>query len=379
MMRYLNAFFILITFFLVGCYENSKNEDVIEYSKLSELDIHVSIEITESEKFIPARLKDLIIAEDGSLIISDWGNMSIVHFDSDGTFKREIAEKGQGPGELKTFFSLIHSKRDTILVKFFGMSGQLDVYVRDNKENSFYYDYSLSAEIENTRNFNIIDAAPGFGYFAISENLTQNRSENLFDPPIYKSEILSIVNDSYEIVTDSVHALQSPSPLFIEAEGGAVTPIGVPPFLSRDRMKYLGNNLYLVARTRDGIIQIFNEDHIIQSEVVLDVQELHVSEKDLDNQLKNIPEQFQGELRERAGDLKPHFIDVWASKDYLLLHTDNNETGKEMVLLTRDGKAIGKFYLSEFDEIHELRDRKMYTLHKNQESGHSIRVYEVII
>lgn len=376
-MRYLNTFFILITFFQVGCYGDSQNGDVIEYNKLSELDIHISIEIKESENFLPARLRDLIIAEDGSLIVSDWGNMSIVHFNSDGSFKRELAEKGQGPGELKTFFSLIDSKRDTLLVKFFGMSGQTDVYIRDELENSYLYDYSLITELENNRLITIIKSAPVAGYFAIIEDLNQNQRNELFNTLPYKFETLGIVNTSAEILIDSVHVLQTPNTVFIEAENGAVTPLGAPPFLNRDRIKSLDKNKYFIAKPGDNTIQIFDQNHQIHNEFVLDVRERTVTESDLDYQLRNIPEQFQRELRERASAIKPDFIDIWASNEYFLLQTDENDKGKEMVLLTNEGKAIGKFSLSHFDEIHDFKNQRIYTLHKDQESGHSIRVYEV--
>lgn len=99
---------------------------------------------------------------------------------------------------------------------------------------------------------------------------------------------------------------------------------------------------------------------------------------DLNSELKDIPEQFQQKLRERVPATKPVFIDVWASKENFLLHTDNSEQGKEMVLLTRNGEPVGKFFLSDVDEIYHLQDHRIYTLHKDQETGHSIRVYELM-
>lgn len=59
------------------------------------------------------------------------------------------------------------------------------------------------------------------------------------------------------------------------------------------------------------------------------------------------------------------------------MHTANYEQEKEMVLLSDTGQPLGKFFLSEHDEIYDLRQRNIYTLHKNPEVGHSIRIYQM--
>lgn len=375
-MKSLSLLFIVIYFFAIGCSETSQNDFFLEYSTLPELTLSKVSEIGESDNFLPGRLQDLIIAEDGSFIVSDFGSVSIIQFNSNGLFKRDIAEKGNGPGELNTFFTLIDSKRDTLLVKFFGMSMQTDVYTWDEPKSSFFYDYSFNTEIENNRLINIIEPAPGLGYFAKIEDLSQNRKEELVNPPAYNSESLVLVDSSAEIVIDSLHVLQTPNTIFVEADGGAVTPLGVPPFLSKDHVKYVDERMYIVAKPAAKKIQVFDHNHEIQNEIILHVKERPVSEYDLDNELKNIPEQFQNELRERASSVKPAFIDVWASDNHFLLYTDDNEQGKEMVLLTRDGEPVGKFHLSDFDEVREFKNQKIFSLHKDQESGHSVRVYE---
>jgi len=377
MKKYLNSFFIVICAIQIGCSINSQNEILLDYSTLPELEVDMTVEIGESDNFLPGRLRDLILAEDGSIIISDWGTISIVQFGSDGSFKRVIAERGQGPGELKTPFLLLDSKRDTLLVDYGGVTRQTDIYIWDEKENSYFYDYSLTTEIENNRLISKIASAPGFGYFAKFEDLKRNSRNELFDPPTYTYETLGIVDTFGEILIDSVHVLQTPHTVFIEAENGAITPLGAPPFLNRDHIKSLDNNKYFIAKPGDGTIQVFDQNHQIHNEFVLDIRERTVTESDLDYQLRNIPEQFQRKLRQRASAIKPDFIDVWASNEYFLLKTDDNEKGIEMVLLTEEGEPIGKFYLSRFDEITFFKNQRIYTLHKDQESGHSIRVYEV--
>ena len=115
--RYLNVFLMMNCVFFLGCSGASKSNYMIDYSTLPELNVSLINEIKDSEKFLPGRLRDLIVTNNGSLIVSDWGNMSIAQFNSDGSFERLIAEKGNGPGELQTFFTIVDSKRDTILIK----------------------------------------------------------------------------------------------------------------------------------------------------------------------------------------------------------------------------------------------------------------------
>lgn len=107
-----------------------------------------------------------------------------------------------------------------------------------------------------------------------------------------------------------------------------------------------------------------------------------VTKEDLDFAFQN--ERLAGDVRIRrrlesyVSDLKPPFLNVWVSENQILLHTDREESGKEMVVLNRDGEAIGKFYLSEFDEVRHFNDNTIYTIHRDP-LEHTIRVYHVNI
>lgn len=377
-MKYLYILIFITCFLQISCSKNSDTERTLDYSTLPELRIDIDLEIEESSDFLPGQLHEMFLAEDESFIVSDMGNMAIVQFESDGSYKREIAQQGQGPGELKTFFSLLDSKRDTLLVPFFGVPVQMDVYIWDAAEHTYFYDYSFVENLSEDKTIDVIETAPESGYFAKIRELSPVIREELFNPPTYEIELVSVVNANYDIQTDSIHVLHKPNSIFVEAEGEGVTPLGAPPFLNEDHIKYMTNNQYMLAKPRDGIIQIYDNNHQILDEIVLNVQERTVSEADLNNEIKHLPERFQGTLRERAPDSKPPFIDVWASEDYFLMHTVNHEQGKEMVLLSDTGQPLGKFSLSEYDEIYDLRQQKIYTLHKNPETGHSVRVYTFV-
>lgn len=370
--------YILSFFLLANCTGTPHKDDrVLDYGALTELDIEIIVDIEESEHYLPGRLHDLVVTDDGSLIVSDWGSRSMVQFRHDGGFKKILAEQGQGPGEIKNFFSLIDAKRDTLVVKFFGVPRQLDFYIQEKNGAGFTYNYSLIVDADNNRIIDPIVTAPGYGYFAKFRSLNQNSGRELFRPPLYQSETIGVINNTAEIIIDTVHVLQSPSTIYIEASGGAVTPIGTPPYLNPDQIKYMADGFYLIAKPEDGLIQVFDQLHNIHNEIILEVKERPVMETDLEFHLERIPEQFRAELINRAPDLKPAFTDVWGTHDYFLLQADLGEKGNKMVLLDKSGEAIGKFYLSRYDEVQHFADQRIYTLHKDQESGHSIRVYEV--
>lgn len=371
---------ILFIALILGCSGAPKNEGFLyDYIALTALDIELKIEIGESENFLPGHLQDLVIDDDGSLIVSDWDSRSIVQFTGDGSFKRVLAEQGQGPGEIKNFFSLIDSRRDTLLVKFFGIPRQVDFYILQENGGGYVYDSSLIIDAVNNRIIDPIESAPGDGFFAKFGNLNQNRGSDLLNPPLYSFETLGIVNRAAEVLFDSVHVLQTPNTIFIEAREGALTPIGTPPYLSEDQIKHLPDGMYLITRPKEGLIQVFDQNHEIHYEISVDVMERPVTGDDLDYHLKHIPEQFQEELRNRAPDIKPAFTDAWGTNEYFLLEADQSEEGIKMVLISKSGEAAGKFFLSQFDVVQHFSDQRIYTLHKDPESGHSIRVYDINI
>lgn len=102
-----------------------------------------------------------------------------------------------------------------------------------------------------------------------------------------------------------------------------------------------------------------------------------VTADDIEYHLKDVGRDVRQELEPRVHDEKPPYLNLWVSEDYIWLHTDTSEAGKEMVLLDFEGNPAGKFLLSEFDEIKHVKGKQIYTLHKNPEVGDSIRIYEV--
>jgi hypothetical protein len=78
-------------------------------------------------------------------------------------------------------------------------------------------------------------------------------------------------------------------------------------------------------------------------------------------------------------DQKPPYLNVYATDKHIWLHTNTGTEGKEMVVLDYDGNAIGKFMLPEVDLIKEIKDNRVYTIHRSPTKGDIIRVYEVAL
>ncbi len=133
----------------------------------------------------------------------------------------------------------------------------------------------------------------------------------------------------------------------------------------------------MIARPDSSGLFIYNADHEVDRHISLNVKERSVKKSDLNYHLRNEDREAFRRLKTHVSDYKPPFLNIWVSKNYLLLHTDSNEAGKEMVLLTMEEGPVGKFYLSEFDEVEVFDNKKIYTIYKNPGKGHSIKIYNI--
>ncbi len=368
---------LCLKLFLLGCNNSIQEESFIDYDALPELQVTLAEEIIEDEDFYFGRIQDLIVDSQGDIIVSDWAKMAIKQFDSNGNYLGEIASGGEGPGELQTFFFLFHSFNDTLLVFYPGAVGQVDIYTREKDENRYQYKETIDTKRHELRNISLLGRAPGGGYFAKAEEFVQNRQSQLFEPEPQKYEPLLVVNEALEVLADSVDLLTIPNVVFIEAGGGAVSPLGTPPFLYRDVVRAVGQSHYMIAKPAEALIQFFDQNHGITNKIGLNVLQRPVSDADLENELENIPEEFRAKLIERAPEMKPAFKNAWIAKDKIFLHTDKTDKGSQIVVLTDAGQPLGKFYLSEFDEIKAFINNHIYTIHQDPDVGYSLKIYTI--
>lgn len=367
--------------FFIGSYDSVKaqEKDVVDYQIVNEIEFLVLKEIAESEDYIPGRLSDLFIASDGTILVSDFSSTTIEQFSTEGEHMATIAREGNGPGELSVYFSLYDGGNDTLVVKD-NSATKLDFYGR---EPDGIYNYVRSSIKEPGRTYQPISIAGAYGesmYYAI-----RDMTEVALGLPQYRMDELLIIDGVQEVQYESVHTLKTANYLLADPREystqvtfGGLTPVGLPPYRYEDKFRVLENGRYLIARPDSSAIYFYNHNHECISKIALNVKPLKVQKHDLDYTLRDHTSQARRRLEEQVSSLKPPFLNIWASNNHILLHTDSSDQGEEMIVLTMEGEPVGRFYLSEFDDVRYFMDDRLYTLYHHP-LGHAIRVYQIAL
>jgi hypothetical protein len=363
---------------LCGCHSNVEDSDNIDYGELSVLDIAIELEIGESAEYVPGELFDLTVFSDNAIMVADWGNMTIEQFNAEGGHIATIANEGSGPGDLPDFFSLVRGANDTLIVHYYGMSQQIDFFSR---EEDHVYRYIKTWVPDSFMERTMISIAPRSAteYYARESWNNQQVRSMVADRTEYGWVPVTIVNAYQNVLVDSLHLLKRPTSVARISEGGALTILGWPPYQSSDQLRGMDNNRYVIARPDSSVLTIYTHDHEIEKRIPLYVKERPIVEADLDFlfESRNVSDDVRRKLEARVPDEKPVFLNIWVSENYFWLHVDINEDGKKMVILTMEGEPLGTFYLPLYDDIRYVKGNRLYTLHKNPESGHTIRVYKL--
>lgn len=371
----------MFVYYFVGCQVsiNAQSNDEIEYQNLNEIEIVMLTEIAESGDYMPGRMTDLFVASDGTILISDFSSTTIEQFSAEGAHVGTIAREGNGPGELPFFFSLTDGGNDTLIVQH-NSSTKLDFFAKNSIGLFSYVRSSIKEPGRNYQPISIQGAHTESRYYAI-----RDLTEVALGLPNYRINILLIIDGSQEVQYDSVHTLKTANALFADPRKystrvtfGGLTPIGVPPYRYEDRFRVLENGRYVIARPDSSAIYVYNHNHERTSKITLNVKPRLIEKQNLDYKLQEKSRQVRRMLEEQVSDLKPPFLNVWVSNNHILMHTDSSDKGKEMVVLTTEGEAVGRFYLSKFDDIRYFIDNKIYTL-KHDPFGHTLRIYQILL
>jgi len=374
-MRY-HTLFIFIALYVIftGCKENGRSEADINYSTLPEISFELITEIGDSENYLPARLNELFVAPDGSILISDWGSNTLEQFSSNGEHLKTIATQGDGPGELSNFFFIANAGSGTLLVE---QQGSRRDFFEPNETGIYSYKNTVSADGNGSMGFHILGMRTDSEFFATPRNVVRNVQELIQNPVDYRKVSVSIVNDTNEILQDSLHILQSPNAHLTSMNGGF--RVNTIPYRNIDRIKVMDDGNYLIARPENSTIKLFNKDHSLLNEIHLTVNTRSITGDDIDYVFRDTDREIRRDIEQRLHDTKPPFLNLWPSESHLWLHTDKSENGKEIVVLELDGKVLGKLMIHEFDEIEKVIGNQIYAIHKDPEMGHSIRIYDVDI
>ena len=358
---------------LQACGSGSDNTTPeINYASLDSLQTEVVLEIGESEDYLPGELQSLIVTSDGGMLVSDRASVSIEQFDDSGNHLATVAEEGEGPGELARFFRMKDIGNDTLLVS---EQATQRTYYAPGKDGLYsFVRASVPSELPD-RTINIQGAQSDTAYYARTGLVIRDIQTAMKNETDYYKSAVVLVSPSAQILQDSLHLLKSPSSHISQSGGGF--RINSVPYRYDDHFVLLGNGKYLIARPDSSAIDFYSSDQKLEKSLKLNIAQRPVSDADLEYELEDVDSKIRSEIEARVDEQKPPFLNVWASEHYLWLHTDTSEEGKEIVVLDYDGNAIGKFMLPEVDSIQEIKENRIYTIHRSLIKGHLIRVYEV--
>jgi len=363
--------------FAVSCTRSSKDLKKINLEDIKTVKNDLITVIGQNDETKFGHLRDIVLLSEGNLLISDWDKLTIEQFSDEGEKIGKIAKRGRGPGELSDFFLLFDGGNDTLIVRHRGMTQQLDFFGR-SANGVYKYERSFIKNRYNNRHVSFIGAISESEYLATAGWSTRNYHSVVSDYSESNHTPVVIADKTEKIIRDSLHIIKTINPL-VEFEEGSMFVIGIPPFQYRDRLRLLEDGRYIIARPDSSALYLYSKNHSLLKIIELNVRERFVTKNDLGYTLKEFDSKYHNDLKARVPVIKPPFLNIWFSSDYILMHTDINEKGKEMILLTMDAMPAGKFYMSEYDEVRYFRDNRIYALHKNPVVGHSVRIYKVSI
>lgn len=375
--------YVIICLLFFSCERGSETQYDINYDHLNEISLDLIFEVEPSEKYFPGELREMLVMKDGTLIVSDLRKGTIDQLNSEGIYVATVAEQGEGPGELPSFFSIFR-KGDSSFGVWNNQNRQLDFFIQD-KRGVYIYDESVAGQSAHHQRLEVIGHHYDDYYFALTGKPDWEFISH--DNPDYRKTPVSLIDRSLNIVTDSKYTLQFPNNLFGDPDQftsrvtmNGLAFLGVPPFRYRDRFKILNDGRYIIAEPKAdrALFVIYGQNHDIRQHLDVGITPRYVEQEDLDHALSAESDRnVIRVLEDRVDNQKPVFLNFWSSKYYLWLHTDTVETGKQFVVLDLEGKPIGAFYLEEHEELQVAEDNRLYILNKNPEKGHTIRVYDV--
>lgn len=363
------AFLSIVLFF--SCNVSQDDSDTIDYSSLEELSSELVLEIGESEDYIPDYISDLEVTSNGTILAYDSGNTTIEQFDSNGTHIGTVARGGRGPGELDNISSLHLLNEDTLIAR--SRSGRKDYFAPTEGED--FKHIKTAQSNQSDQSLDIVKSVAADKFYAVKNNLTSQYGE-MKDPKATMSEAFVVVDESEEVLDDSVHVLKRSGRYSVELEGGGFLR-GEFPFQVQDQVVSLEDGNYLIARPDSSAFFVYNENHNLEQRIPVNVKERPITDEDLEYEFDDLPDEAIKEIDKMRPDLKAPYSKVFTSKNYFWLLTDESKAGKEIVVLDFDGVPVGKFMLSEHESISHVEDGKIYAVNSNPNIGYQIHVYDI--
>ncbi|WP_069132011.1 NHL repeat-containing protein [Rhodohalobacter halophilus] len=372
----LKNLYLLLPFILLlkACSGSGQTDGTIVYDELTEVDVQLLAEAGEGNDYYPGRIHHLFVSSNGDLLVGDMGSNTIEQFSPDGEHRATIATQGGGPGEVSGFFSLHDAGGDTLMLE--NQGGRRDLFY-PNDSGIYTYIRNMTGDTGTYEGFTLIGVRSEIEFYATRRRVIRNPTEMMSNSNDYYDSYVLVVNRQYEVVSDSIQHLSAPE-MHMHSVGDGFS-IHTVPFRNHDRFVQVPGNGYLVARPASSEIEFFNEQHEQTGLITMSVADREVSDEDLDHTLQNASSEMRRDIEPRVYNIKPPFLNLWATEDLLWLQTDNSALGKQLVLMDYEGNFQGQFTISKFDEVQQVDANRIYTIHRNPDLGDSVRIYEIKI
>jgi len=348
---------ITLCLILVGCSSETDvdTEPEISYSDIPLVDLRHEFSISASDDYIPASVAQIIVDDEGRILVSERQEKAVHQFDSTGTYVARVARSGRGPGELSQYANG-HLNGEVLVMS--NNNGKLTEYrPNDAGVYSFVQDHAyrlpgpmrgIRSEGEFTSAYVAVDSVQiPFGVI----------------PPEFTTDLIHIVRfdgDSLEIEENVLSIDRHSSYVRVVDDGQAMT-YSTLPYRYSDYLTPLPDQQLMVTRPRKSTIRIYDEDLELAHNLELNIESRPVTDEDFEFHFS----EFSGaELADRKAlvrDLKPPFTGVMMDDERRFwLRTDHTEEGYEYVVLDYEGEPLGRFYLPEIKRVFTVDAGKMY-------------------
>ena len=371
-MKFLPTFStIMLVFLLISCGSENEQQPEIDYSTVPLIELTKEFSITESEDYLPNQLQTVMVAEDGSILISQRNEKSIHQFDRMGNHVAKVAGPGRGPGELSRNARSEFRGEILYMINNHGLTSEY------RRNDNGIYEHFTDHNFRFPGNLQDIQSEDGFNEFYIRKDSVDYPFLEI--PPEFTTDLILPVKVEGNTlnVGDKVFSLRKHSSYIeITNDGNSMTYSSLP-YRYSDYMEVLPSGKIMIQRPWQSKLQVYDSNYNLEHEVVLNVKERVVTQADLDY---HFPEESRSEIRDRSvliQDIKPPFASVrMDDKDRFWMMTDETEKGKEMVVLDYEGNPLGRFYIESNEAIHEVKDDKIYVV-KDPWGFASVEVYSV--
>lgn len=362
---------VLTTFAACSNSSYDSTSSKIDYSTLNEIPVTLDLEIIETEEYLPGELSDVIVDDDGTIIVADrQASIAIDQFDKDGNYVGRIAHEGNGPGEIQRYFSINDLKDDGFMVNVFP-----DKVLFFEKNDQGVYNFVESQVQDKSMERRIIVGSKfkSGEYFANSSRLIMAPDVKKYNQEDYFFSPISVINKQGDIIVDSLFMIKRANMHMTSINNGF--RINEIPYLDSDQFEPIGDGTYIIARPDSNTITFFGEEHQVTNKIIFNVTPRPVTSEDLDFEFDDMDPGIRSEIENRVPEYKPPYLQMWATSTHILFLVNESETGKELVLINYDGTPVGKFMIPAEDDVEYFTGKELYTVHNDLEIGDIVRRY----